>query len=171
MQKTKDLLYNVLGYLSNVPESEGRNELQSVISQRLDEMERAIKKPVFIVEQIDRSIPEGRLLFAALIELGSLVYTNEDMSILIKRLHEVADRQERNERGDKQCMTKKFATAPFQTAINSFFEKKLNAESKKQSDIIVAGEAIIAAAIPSLSPDEYDQLERLLITLYSRHSK
>lgn len=121
----------------------------------------------FTTQQINRETVEGKLLFAALIELTTRLHTNWTPDEVIKRLWEIHKNTETaNVRTDCGVAS---PVSLFQTALNRSVQKTKDQLNTKARDLSGASETILGYAAPSMNPDDFCSLEDLLVKLYRHH--
>lgn len=130
--------------------------------------------------------PEGRLLFAAIVELTTKLHTDKTPNQVIDRLNEIAVRNDETNiasmDGDRTLSVKKStpgdcsfqAKQPlshFEKLILKATEDKNRDQRGIESDLKVASSIILEKAAASFPPDKYTQLEQHLVDLFMLYVK
>lgn len=123
----------------------------------------------FNLNTINTNTVEGKLLFAAIIELTTRLHTNMSPDEVIKRLWEIHKNTEEANRPKDACL-KSSNPMPFQKALNEQITKEREQQSAKLNEISKAANVVLVHAVPSFPPDDYTSLEGLLVKLYRHHS-
>lgn len=165
-RQTKALAW-VRKWMTGLPTEQVPSDLFIEVSNSIDEMDR---KRISILNDIDDT-PEGKMLVAA---LGHLMSKNGyELRHIIEKLNSLVEKQGTQTKTDNQsCVSHCDKTlTPFLKAIGEKMDAIKHEANLKQEKIIQGGEAILAAAIPSMNPDDYVALEGLLVKLYMHHAK